>query len=450
MAESAVPEVEIVGAGLAGSEAAFQLAARGVPARLYEMRPSHMTPAHHTGALAELVCSNSMRSERLASAPGLLKAELRLLGSMILRSAEKTRLPAGTALAVDRESFSKTVTQEIQSMHSLELVREERKAVPPGPAILATGPLTSEDLEASLAEVVGIDYLYFYDAAAPLVETESIDMSKVFSASRYAHGGDDYLNCPMDEVEYARFHEALLGAERVVARRFENKELFSACQPVEEIALRGMDALRFGPMKPVGLTDPRSGKRPHAVVQLRRDNAEGTVYNMVGFQTNLKWGEQDRVFRLIPGLENADFARYGVMHRNTFVESPKALDRTLALKNRPGVRLAGQLTGGEGYMEAAATGLVAALNTYAELRRLEHVVLPKTTAIGSLVAYVTGDVEGEFQPQHANLGLLPPLEPRVKNKQARHEALAKRALEDMRAYVAARTELHVEAVDGVA
>ncbi|RJQ54292.1 MAG: methylenetetrahydrofolate--tRNA-(uracil(54)-C(5))-methyltransferase (FADH(2)-oxidizing) TrmFO [Actinobacteria bacterium] len=449
MAGSTEAKVEIIGGGLAGSEAALQLSSRGIAVRLFEMRPEKMTPAHHTGRLAELVCSNSMKSEHLPAAPGLLKAELALLGSRILELARRTRVPAGSALAVDREEFSGLVTQAVEEDELIELVREERAELSRSvPTILATGPLTSERMERALKEIIGSDYLHFYDAAAPLVEASSVDMSRVFVASRYGKGDADYINCPLNEEKYERFYDALVSAERVVGKDFENRELFSACQPVEEIAVRGRDALRYGPMKPVGLLDPRTGNRPYAVVQLRRDNAAGTLYNLVGFQTNLRWAEQDRVFRLIPGLEEAEFSRYGVMHRNTFIDSPRSLRPDLALRESDNIRLAGQLTGSEGYMEAAATGLVAALSTYAWVRGWPAVVLPATSAIGALIDYVTGGSSGPFQPQHANLGLLPELEEPVKKKKARHEALAKRALADLSGYIAARDELHIEAADG--
>ncbi len=442
-------EVIVVGGGLAGSEAAWQLAERGLRVLLYEMRPAKMTPAHHTGDLAELVCSNSMKGKALPSAPALLKAELASLGSMILRTAGETSLPAGTALAVDRKAFSKAVTRAVAGHPLVELVRQERRDLEDDrPMIVATGPLTSTAMESALGTVVGGDSLYFYDAAAPLVEAASVDMSVAFAASRYGKGNADYVNCPMSEREYQAFHAALLEGDRVIAKQFEDRELFSACQPVEEIAQRGVDALRYGPMKPVGLTDPRTGRRPYAVVQLRRDNSSGTVYNMVGFQTNLKWPAQERVFRMIPGLGRAEFLRFGVMHRNTYVDSPRALTSTLALKARPYVHLAGQLTGSEGYLEAAATGVVAALNVYAAVGGLQPVVLPPTTGIGSLVGYLHQGGETAFQPHHANLGLLPPLARSVRQKRARHEALASRALADMAAYLEVRPDLRVRGFRG--
>lgn len=435
----------VVGGGLAGSEAAWQLAQRGVRVALYEMRPQTMTPAHHTGSLAELVCSNSMKSTELPSAPAILKAELERLGSKILATARETRIPAGTALAVDREAFSDGVTMAIESHDRIEVVREERADLDEDrPVIVATGPLTSPAMEETVGKLAGGDSLYFFDAAAPLVEADTIDMTRAFAASRYGKGNGDYVNCPMSEDEYRAFREGLISAERVIAKDFEERELFSACQPVEEIAQRGVDALRYGPMKPVGLIDPGTGNRPYAVVQLRQDNAAGTLYNIVGFQTNLKWPEQKRLFRTIPGLAGAEFARYGVMHRNTYLDAPRVLTRTLAAKSQPRVHFAGQITGSEGYLEAAATGIVAALNVFAVLERLEEVVLPATTAIGSLVEYLAGGARAAFQPQHANLGLLPPLAERVRGKRQRHEALAQRALSDLDDYLNNRPELRIE------
>lgn len=449
MEEATTTEAVVIGGGLAGSEAAGQLGRRGVSVTLFEMRPDTMTPAHHGGGLAELVCSNSMKSTSWPAAPALLKRELEMLGSVILDAARQTSLPAGSALAVDREAFSAAVTDRIARQPTVNLVRREQTSLEePVPTIVASGPLTSPDLEREIANLVGSASLYFYDAAAPLVEAASVDSKGVFAASRYGKGDADYLNCPMDESEYAAFYEALVGAERGIPKSFENRELFSACQPVEEIAARGREALRFGPMKPVGLVDPATGKRPHAVVQLRRDNAAGTVYNIVGFQTNLKWSEQDRVFRMIPGLAKAEFTRYGVMHRNTFIDSPRWLRANLALKSRPNLYFAGQITGGEGYLEAAATGLVAALNLFADLRQLDSVVLPATTAIGSLVDYATGGARGDFQPQHANLGLLPPLAKQIRKKKARHEALANRAVGDLRTFLLSRPDLLIKESDG--
>lgn len=444
-------QVVVIGGGLAGSEATWQLARRGLRVKLYEMRPGRMTPAHRTPLLAELVCSNSFKSSALPSAPALLKEELALLASLVLDVARDASLPAGTALAVDREAFASGVTRRLEGHRNVEVVRQECSDVSTDvPTIIASGPLTSQALERAITGLVGAESLYFYDAAAPLIETASIDTGTAFAASRYGKGSDDYINCPMDEATYDCFHRSLVAAERVIARDFENTELFGGCQPVEEIALRGRDALRFGAMKPVGLIDPRTGSRPHAVVQLRRDNAAGTIHNMVGFQTNLKWSEQDRVFRMIPGLQRAEFARYGVMHRNTFVDSPRALQPTLALNSAPRVYLAGQIAGSEGYLEAAATGLVAALNIYAAAHGRAAVVLPASTAIGSLIDYVCNGAQGPFQPQRANLGLLPPLEPSIKQKRPRHEALARRALADLADYLRQRQDLFPGEANGAA
>jgi len=442
-----IPEVTVVGGGLAGTEAAWQLAERGVRVRLYEMRPTRQTPAHHTGLLAELVCSNSLKSDDVGTAAGLLKHELDALGSIIVRIARENRVPAGAALAVDRERFSAALTALVEAHPLIDLVREELSELPDGPVIVATGPLTSDGFEPVLSQLVGQERLAIFDAAAPVIEAETIDRSVVFAASRYGKGeGADYLNAPMDRAEYERFYEALVNADRVELRDFERRELFAACQPAEEVARTGPDALRFGALKPVGLTDPRTGARPWAVVQLRAENHELTAYNLVGFQTNLTFPEQRRVFRLIPGLENAEFVRYGVMHRNTFVDAPRLLDATLALRECPRVRLAGQLTGTEGYAEAAASGLLAALNTFADLLGLEPAVLPDVTAFGALVAHATNPETAAYQPMHVNFGIVPPLEPRVKGKRERYAAYSSRARAALEAWLAARGELRVSEV----
>lgn len=436
-----IEKVTVVGAGLAGCECALQLARRGVRVRLVEQRPKKSSPAHHTAGMAELVCSNSLKSLRRDSAAGLLKAELELMGSELLSCARQAAVPAGGALAVDRDRFSELVGERVSSSPLIEVVREEATRVPEGRSVIAAGPLCSDALASSLSEIVGGESLSFYDAAAPIVDAETIDRSIVFSQSRYEEqGAGDYLNCPMDKREYETFMEALLGAERVVAKDFEQRDLFCACQPVEEVARTGIDAARYGAMKPVGLTDPRTGRRPWAVVQLRPENADCTSYNLVGFQTNLTWPEQRRVFHLIPGLENAEFFRYGVMHRNSFVDSPRVLDETFAV---PGTktRLAGQICGTEGYTEAIASGLLAALNTYADVRGLEHVSLPRTGALGSLVAYATDPRTSPYQPMHVNFGIVPPLEgPRLK-KRERYARYADRALEELTAYVKGRDDL---------
>ena len=433
--------VSVVGGGLAGCECALQLARRGVRVRLFEQRPEHESPAHHTGELAELVCSNSLKSTKEDSAAGQLKWELTLMGSELLECARMTSVPAGGALAVDRKAFSRAVTERVLSSENIELVRERVDELPEGPCVVAAGPLCSDALFGALAGRVGGDRLSFYDAAAPIVDAETIDRSVVFSQSRYAEqGSGDYLNCPLERDEYEAFVEALVSADRVCSKDFEQRELFCACQPAEEVARTGRDSLRFGAMKPVGLVDPRTGRRPWAAVQLRAENSAHTAYNLVGFQTNLTWGEQRRVFRMIPGLEGAEFLRYGVMHRNSFVDSPHALDPTFAI---PGTRarLAGQITGTEGYVEAIASGLLAALNVYAELSSLPSVVLPVTGSLGSLVAYATDPETQNYQPMHVNFGLFPPLENPARNKEARRRAFVDRARGDLREYLASRPEL---------
>lgn len=441
--ETAQPSVTVIGGGLAGVEAAWQLAVRGVRVRLFEMRPERMTPAHHGQGLAELVCSNSFKSDDPTSAAGALKRELEMLGSLVISAARATRVPAGGALAVDRDAFSAAIERALAARPEIELIRQECTELPEGPVILATGPLTSEALEPVLAELAG-DRLAFYDAAAPIVDTESLDRDVVFSASRYDKGeGADYLNAPMDREQYARFLEALLAARRVTEKDFGKRDLFSACQPVEEVARTGPDSLRFGALKPVGLTDPRTGSRPWAVVQLRPENAAGTAYNLVGFQTNLAWPEQERVFRMIPGLENAEFLRFGVMHRNTFLDAPRVLDPTLAMRAAKRVRVAGQLAGTEGYLEAAASGLLAALNTYAELQGVEPVRLPVDTLFGSLMAYATDPATVDYQPMHVNYGIVPPLAERVKGKRERYAAYSSRAEESLTSWLATRADLHI-------
>ena len=432
--------VTVVGGGLAGSECALQLARRGVAVRLYEQRPHGTAPAHHTERLAELVCSNSLKSLREESAAGLLKYELTQMGSALMEMTRASAVPAGGALAVNRDTFSTMVTEAVEAEPLIELVREEMTCIPSEPCVIAAGPLCSPALFSSLCERVGAQHLSFYDAAAPIVDAETIDRSVVFSQSRYEEGMGDYLNCPMDRSEYDAFYDALVGAKRVVSKDFEETDLFNACQPVEEVARKGHDTLRFGALKPVGLTDPRSGRRPWAVVQLRPENSDCTAYNLVGFQTNLTWGEQARVFRMIPGLEQAEFFRYGVMHRNSFVDTPRVLDRSFAIPGT-GVRLAGQITGTEGYVEAMASGLLAALNTYADLTGAPRVSLPNTTALGSLVAYATNPETDPYQPMHVNFGLVPPLEGRRMRKGERYAAYARRAKDDLAAYLQTRGDL---------
>ena len=434
--------VTVVGGGLAGCECACQLADRGITVTLHEMRPQTASPAHHTASLAELVCSNSFKSTRPDSAAGLLKEELSRMGSVLVSCARTAAVPAGGALAVDRARFSRLVEEQVAARPSIEVVRGEVRDVPEGPCVIAAGPLCSPALSERLLALVGGDALSFFDAAAPIVDASTLDMDVLFTQSRYGEaGGGDYLNAPLDRDEYEAFIDALVGAERVVLRDFERRDLFQACQPAEEVARTGRDAIRFGAMKPVGLTDPRTGRRPWAAVQLRAENAERSAYNLVGFQTNLTFAEQRRVFRMIPGLENAEFFRYGVMHRNTFVDSPRVLDATFRV---PGtrVRLAGQITGTEGYTEAIASGLLAALNTVADLAGADPVALPRTGALGSLVAYATDPATEGYQPMHANFGLVPPLsDGRRRSKRDRYAAYAERALADLDAYLATRPDL---------
>lgn len=426
----------VIGGGLAGCEAAWQAAESGLKVILYEMRPRVMTPAHLSDQLAELVCSNSLGSNLVDRAPGLLKEELRRLGSVILGCADATAVPAGGALAVDREAFASLVTRRLASHPRITLLREEVERIPRDQAaIVATGPLTSPAMASELAALTGAEHLYFYDAMAPIVSAESVDMSIAFRASRYGQGGGegDYLNCPMDKRQYEVFVDALLGADTLALRDFEREDprFFEACLPVEVLARRGLKALAFGPLKPVGLTDPRTGRRPYAVVQLRQDNQAATLFNLVGFQTNLKWGEQQRVFRLIPGLEQAEFVRFGQMHRNTYINSPSLLDASMQFRERDDLFFAGQVTGTEGYIGSTASGLVAGLNMARRLRGEPLLAFPKTTMIGALCHYVSSAAMEGFQPMKANFGLLPPLEPPVRNKRERYAAYARRSLVDL-------------------
>lgn len=435
-------EVTIVGGGLSGSECALQLADRGMQVKLYEMRPEKSSPAHHTDHLAELVCSNSFKSTRYDSAAGLLKNELKRMGSHLLRCAETASVPAGGALAVDRAVFSRQVEELIRERPNIEVIHKEVTDIPNGHAIIAAGPLCSKALSDRVMDLVGGEALSFFDAAAPIVDAESLDRGILFSQSRYEDtGSGDYLNAPLNKAEYTAFIEALVSAERVVLKDFERKDLFQACQPAEEVARTGIDAIRFGAMKPVGLIDPRTGKRPWAAIQLRAENADRSAYNLVGFQTNLTFGAQKRVFRMVPGLENAEFFRYGVMHRNTFVDAPHVLDRTFAVPGST-VRLAGQITGTEGYMEAVATGLLAALNTYAEATNAPFVELPRTGALGSLIAYATDPLTKDYQPMHVNFGVVPPLDTDKRlSKRDRYRAYADRALSDLDSYLSLRRDL---------
>ena len=420
--------VAIVGAGLAGSEAAWQLAKRGVPVRLIEMKPLRFSPAHHSEGFAELVCSNSLKAEHLSNASGLLKAELRAMDSLILRCAEESRVPAGGALAVDRDRFSGKITEALRSHPLVTVENAVVSEIPDAPCIIATGPLTDPSLTDAISRRTGEGALNFFDAAAPIVTADSLDMDKVFRASRYGRGTDDYLNCPMTEEEYNAFYDALVGAELAELHDFEKKLVFEGCLAVEILASRGRQTLAFGPLKPVGLTDPRTGREPYAVVQLRQENAQGTLYNLVGFQTRLKWGEQKRVFGMIPGLEHAEFARYGVMHRNTYLNGPKLLGANYALKGDPLIRFAGQLTGVEGYMESTASGLVAAVGLYKALIGQPEPDFTDQTILGALARHVSTPTPN-FQPMNANFGILQPLPFRVKGKKNRYEKLSERAIE---------------------
>lgn len=428
-------KVNVIGAGLAGSEAAWQIAEQGIPVKLFEMRPVKQTPAHHTDKFAELVCSNSLRSNALTNAVGVLKEEMRQLNSVIIRSADDCAVPAGGALAVDRHEFASLVTERVRNHPLVEVTNEEVTEIPLGPTIIATGPLTSEKLSQHLRQLTGEEYLYFYDAAAPIIETDSIDRDKVYLKSRYDKGEAAYLNCPMTEDEFNRFYDALVTAETVPLKEFEKEIFFEGCMPIEVLARRGKKTLLFGPMKPVGLEDPKTGKRPFAVVQLRQDNQTGTLYNIVGFQTHLKWGPQKEVLQLIPGLEQAEIVRYGVMHRNTFINSPKLLMPTYQYKERKDLFFAGQITGVEGYVESAAAGLLAGINAARYVQGQELLTLPAETVLGSMANYITTANEKNFQPMNANFGLLPPIEPRVKNKKERYEQLATRAVNTIQNFV---------------
>jgi len=424
--------VTVIGAGLAGCEAAWQLAERGISVRLIEMKPDKRSPAHERSDFAELVCSNSLRSDRLENAVGLLKAEMRLLNSVILRAADETRVEAGGALAVDRAGFSETVTRMITEHPLIMVAHREVTEIPAGDVIIATGPLTSDGLAAAIGALVDRAFLHFYDAAAPIVSLESVDMERAFYASRYGKGTPDYINCGMSEMEYRAFYEALISAQEAKVHGFEQDKVFEGCMPVEVMARRGLDTLRFGPLKPVGLDHPETGERYHAVVQLRRDNARGTMYNVVGFQTHLTFGEQKRVFSMIPALQNAEFLRYGVMHRNTYIDSPRLLDRYYRLKAQPRIRFAGQITGVEGYVESAASGLLAGLELARSLRDEKPLDFPQTTAIGALALYVSDASVAQFQPMNVNFGIIEPLGHRVKGKANKNAAIAERALTEIR------------------
>ena len=420
--------VKVVGAGLAGCEAAWQLAQRGLQVMLYEMKPHKKSPAHHTDTFAELVCSNSLRGDRLENAVGLLKEELRRMGSLILACAEATRVEAGGCLAVDRQGFSDLVTQKIRNHPNITVVHEEVTRVPEGPVIIASGPLTSDALSQAIGEYFGQDYLHFFDAAAPLVAADSVDMTKAWWQSRYDRGTPDYVNCSMNKEEYDAFLEELIHAQEAEVHGFEDKNVFEGCMPVEVMARRGYDTLRFGPLKPVGLVDPNTGKEPYAVVQLRQDNAAKSVYNLVGFQTHLKFPEQKRVFSMIPALRNAEFVRYGVMHRNTFLQSPKLLDRFYADRRNPLVAFAGQMTGVEGYVESAASGFLAAVAMAAKVQGRPLPQFPQETAIGALGLYISDERIEHFQPMNVNFSIITPLQQRIRKKAEKNLALANRSL----------------------
>jgi len=430
-------EVKVIGAGLAGSEAAWQLAQRGVQVRLYEMKPIKMSPAHHSSDFAELVCSNSLRGDRLENAVGLLKEELRRCGSLIMECALATRVEAGGCLAVDREGFARMVTEKIRSHPNITVVHEEVTEVPDGPVIVATGPLTSDALSAAIGRYFGEDYLHFFDAAAPLVTAESIDMSLAWWQSRYDRGTPDYINCALDREQYEAFIRELTTAQEAEVHGFEDKNVFEGCMPVEVMARRGFETLRYGPLKPVGLVDPNTGKEPYAVVQLRQDNAAKTVFNLVGFQTHLKFGEQKRVFSMIPALKDAEFVRYGVMHQNTFLQSPRLLDRFYADRRDPMVAFAGQMTGVEGYVESTASGFLAAVAMAAKLQGKEIPDFPKETAIGALGLYISDSSVENFQPMNINFSIIAPLEKRIRKKAEKNLAIANRSLEIIDSLLAA-------------
>lgn len=423
--------VNVIGAGLAGSEAAWQIANAGVAVHLYEMRPTKKTPAHHTNQFAELVCSNSLRGNSLQNAVGVLKEEMRRMNSVIIHSADETSVPAGGALAVDRDTFSATVTEKLRNHPLITVYEEELTAFPEGITVVATGPLTSEGLAKTIKEFNGSDGFYFYDAAAPIIEKSSINFDKVYLKSRYDKGEAAYLNCPMTKEEFEAFHKELVNAEVAPLKEFEKEKYFEGCMPIEVMAARGEKTMLFGPMKPVGLEDPKTGKRPYAVIQLRQDNAAASLYNIVGFQTHLKWGEQKRVFQMIPGLENAEFVRYGVMHRNSFMNSPELLEPTYQSRKDSRIFFAGQMTGVEGYVESAASGLIAGINAARLAKGEKLVVFPRETAMGSMAYYITHAEGKHFQPMNANFGLFPELPERIRDKKVRYETLANRALESL-------------------
>ena len=426
--------VIIIGGGLAGCEAAYQIAKRGISVDLYEMKPTKFSPAHSNTNLAEIVCSNSFKSNLITNACGLLKQELRILDSLLIKIADETSVPAGQALAVDREEFSKIVTQKLNENKNINIIREEITKIPENAnVIIATGPLTSEKLAEEILKITGEDKLYFYDAAAPIIEKESINMDIAFWGDRYGKGDANYINLPMNKQEYEKFYNELVNAEVVNLHDFEKREIFEGCMPIEVMAKRGIDTLRFGPLKPVGFIDKRTNERPYAIIQLRQDNKDGTIFNMVGFQTNLKFGEQKRVFSLIPGLENAEFVKYGVMHRNTYINSTILLDNTFNLKKNTNIYFAGQITGVEGYVESIASGMVAGINIANKILNKDKIVFPNFTMIGSLADYISTENK-KFQPMNANFGILPKLDIKIKDKKAKYEMYAKRSLEYMNGF----------------
>ncbi|WP_297596941.1 methylenetetrahydrofolate--tRNA-(uracil(54)-C(5))-methyltransferase (FADH(2)-oxidizing) TrmFO [uncultured Cetobacterium sp.] len=422
-------EVVVIGAGLAGAEAAYQLAKNGIKVKLYEMRPKVSTEAHKSEKFAELVCSNSLGGDHLGNASGLMKEELRRMGSLLIEVADATKVPAGQALAVDREGFSQIITERLYSMENIEIINEELKEIPKDKVVLiASGPLTSEALSKNIAQILDQEYLYFYDAAAPIVTLESIDRDKVYFQSRYGKGEGEYINCPMTKDEYEIFYNALITAERAPMKKFEEEKLFEGCMPVERIAQRGIKTLLFGPLKPKGLTNPKTDRWDHAVVQLRQDDKDGRLYNLVGFQTNLKWGEQKRVFSMIPGLENAEFIRYGVMHRNTFIDSTKLLTPALNLKSDDNIYFAGQITGGEGYVCAIATGLMAATNIIRKFDGKDPIILDDRSSIGAIIKYITEEKKN-FQPMGPNFGIIKSLDERIRDKKEKYNKISKIALD---------------------
>ena len=425
-------EIKIIGGGLAGCEAAYQIAKRGIKVKLYEMKPQKFSEAHKNENLAEIVCSNSFKSNSITNACGLLKEELRSLDSLLIKIADEVAVPAGQALAVDREKFAARVTEEIEKNENIEIIKEEVEKIPEeGIIIVATGPLTSESLSEEIGKLTGKEKLFFYDAAAPIIEKNSINMDIAFYGDRYGKGDSSYINLPMNKEEYENFYNALVSAEIVTLHEFEKREIFEGCMPIEVMAKRGEDTIRFGPLKPVGFTDPRTGERPYAIVQLRQDNSEGTLFNMVGFQTNLKFGEQKRVFSLIPGLENAEFVKYGVMHRNTYINSPELLDATYNLKKENRIYFAGQITGVEGYVESISSGMVAGINAANQILGKPKAIFPKETMIGCLANYISTENK-DFQPMNANFGVLPGLDEKIKDKKERYEKLAERALKHLK------------------